>query len=135
METDHQDQATAETMVQDKNREEIMDRHIQSREKIQAEATDHLIEDNLLHMMTEDNHLLQIEDLLLKVETMVKQALGLVAAEVQTMHLELLSRWKMKEDLPLLQRTRRNGRSTGEDKENKNLYGYLPLKNYLIVCM
>ena len=64
METDHQDQAIAETMVQDKNREEIMDRHIQSREKIQVEATDHQIEDNLLHMMTEDNHLTLTEELL-----------------------------------------------------------------------
>ena len=42
-----------------------------------------------------------MENLLLKVETMVKKALGLVAAEDKTMHLELLSRWKMK-DLPLL---------------------------------
>ena len=134
LETEHRDQARAETTVQDRNQEETMDDNI-PRERIQAEATDLQIEDNLLHMMTEDNHLLQIEDLLLKVETMVKQALGLVAAEVQTMHLDLLSRWKMKEDLPLLQRTRRNGRSTGEDKENKNLYGDLPLKNYLIVCM
>ena len=64
LETDHQDQATAETMVQDRNREEIMDRHTQSREKIQAEATDHQIEDNLLHMMTEDNHLTLTEELL-----------------------------------------------------------------------
>ena len=64
LETDYQDQAIAETMVQDKNREEIMDRHTQSREKIQVEATDHQIEDNLLHMMTEDNHLTLTEELL-----------------------------------------------------------------------
>ena len=100
LETEHQDQAIAETTVQDKNQEETMDDNI-PRGRILVEVVDHQIEDNLL-MMTEDNHLLQIEDLLLKVETMVKEALGLEAAGDQTMHLELLSRWKMKEDLPLL---------------------------------
>ena len=100
LETEHRDQARAETTVQDRNQEETMDDNI-PRGRILVKATDHQIEDNFL-MVTEDNHLLKIEDLLLKVETMVKEALGLVAAGDQTMHLELLSRWKMKEDLPLL---------------------------------
>ena len=84
LETEHRDQARAETTVQDRNQEETMDDNI-PRGRILVEAMDHRIEDNL--MMT---------------GTMVKKALGLVAAGDQTIHLELVSRWKMKEDLPLL---------------------------------
>ena len=53
-------------------------------------------------MMTEDNHLTLTEELLQEKETMAKATMGLVAAEDQTMDLELLSRGKMIEDHPLM---------------------------------